>query len=189
MRSTHRNCICYNFHWIIKSIDWYFKHRITILINWFVFFITNQHIVIVRTAPFYRSGHFAILNCKSSRTGNACFTRTTFHFYFCCIVSVFQFQIFSSYFFCISFFCIRSFSIGFFLRICYFYFMIVPFVLLSDQSNVKFFVNGRNRNVKSINFFGISITIGYFICCRLKNLSSVFLGIICLSNKKVYNLL
>ena len=67
--------------------------------------------------------------------------------------------------------------------------MIVPFVLLSDQSNIKFFINGRNRNVKSINFFGISITIGYFICCRLKNLSSVFLGIICLSNKKVYNLL
>ena len=67
--------------------------------------------------------------------------------------------------------------------------MIVPFVLLSDQSNIKFFINGRNRDIKSVNFFFISITICYFICCRLKNLSSVFLGIFCLSNKKIYDFL
>ena len=66
--------------------------------------------------------------------------------------------------------------------------MIIPFIFLSDQSQVKFFVNGRNRNIKSINFLCHSITVCHSIRCWLKKLCSILLCVFCSSYKKIHDI-
>ena len=185
MRSAHSNRICNYFHWIVKSVYRNFKYRIAILINRLIFFITDQHIIVVRTAPLYRCSYLTIFDSKFRRWCYRCFAWATFHLYFCGIVAIFQLQILSSYFFCIL--CCFNWSIWFFFRICNFYFMVIPFIFCSDQGNVKFFINRRYRNVKSVNFICHSVTVGNRICRWLKNLCTVFLSIFCRSNKEIYD--
>ena len=54
------------------------------------------------------------------------------------------------------------------LRIGYAYLMIVPLSFCSDQRTVKFLIQRRYRNVKSINLLRHTVAVGYLILCRLQ---------------------
>ena len=65
--------------------------------------------------------------------------------------------------------------------------MVIPFIFLSDQGKVKFFVDSLNWNVKTINLFCHSITVCDSICRRLEKFCAVFLCVLCCSYKQIYD--
>ena len=67
--------------------------------------------------------------------------------------------------------------------------MIIPFTLFSQDRYIKLLVNGRYRDIKSIHFFCIAITVFYSICGRFNDICSVFLCIFSCSRKQIYDFL
>ena len=55
--------------------------------------------------------------------------------------------------------------------------MIVPVAMGSDESYVELFIEGRNRDIKSVYIFRIPITVVDMIYSRFNQLCTFFLGI------------
>ena len=66
--------------------------------------------------------------------------------------------------------------------------MVIPFSFCSDKSQIKLFIQCRNRYIKSIHFLFGTIAVCHFIRSWLKKLSSIFLGILCQTWKQVQDL-
>ena len=186
MRCTHCHGVCGYRHFVIKCIHRNLKCRVSILVDRLIFLIIYDHIIVIRTAPYDCCCNLAIFDLKGCRRIYACLAASAFHGNIDCILSVFKLQILDCFFVLR---CPCCFSIGFFLWIGHFYFMVIPFIFLSDQSNIKFLIDCRNRNIKSINFFTHAITVGNGISRRLKKFCAIFFCIFCCSHKQIYNAL
>ena len=63
--------------------------------------------------------------------------------------------------------------------------MVVPFSLFSNKCHIKLLINCRNGNIEAINFFCCSVFVSHCIICRLKELCSLLLRILCSSAEQI----
>ena len=105
MRFTHGNGICRHRNCCVKSGNRNLKCRIAVCIHRFIFFTVHDHIVVIRTAEFYRCCYFSFFYGKRNRRCDGCSSTSTFQTAFGGITAIRQSQLLRCYRFVLLLFC------------------------------------------------------------------------------------
>ena len=157
-----------------------------------ILFLINNHIIIIRAAPFNGCNHFSPCHPYSNRSCYGRFSRSAFQLSIQRITAILKntgsciYRLIRSkytynqkkccnqqkYFICDSIYYFThhftfKFKLVFLYRIRNTNLVVIPFTLCSDQCQIKVLIQIRNRYIKSIYILCFSIAVCNRICCRL----------------------